>query len=59
MAQYYVRISKTYEDYIEADSEMEAIAIAEEALNEGDFGYSDCDVELCTDEEDEEEEEDE
>ncbi len=58
MAQYYVKISKTYEDYIEADSEMEAIAIAEEALNNDDFGYSDCDVELCTDEEDEEEDED-
>lgn len=54
MAQYYVRISKTYEEYIEADSEMEAIAIAEEALNNDDFGYSDCDVELCTDEDDEE-----
>ena len=53
MAQYYVRISKTYEEYIEADSEMEAIAIAEEALNDGDFGYSDCDVELCEDEDDE------
>lgn len=58
MAQYYVRISKTYEEYIEADSEMEAIAIAEEALNESDFGYSDCDVELCADEEDEEEDKD-
>lgn len=58
MAQYYVRISKTYEDYIEADSEMEAIAIAEEALNEGDFGYSDCDVELCDDGEEDEEDED-
>jgi hypothetical protein len=56
MAQYYVRISKTYEEYIEADSEMEAIAIAEEALNDGDFGYSDCDVELCEDEDDEEDE---
>lgn len=54
MAQYYVRISKTYEEYIEADSEMEAIAIAEEALNNDDFGYSDCDVELCADEDDEE-----
>lgn len=59
MAQYYVRISKTYEEYIEADSEMEAIAIAEEALNDGDFGYSDCDVELCADEDDEEEDEEE
>lgn len=58
MAQYYVKISKTYEDYIEADSEMEAIAIAEEALNNDDCDYSDCDVELCTDEEDEEEDED-
>lgn len=58
MAQYYVRISKTYEEYIEADSEMEAIAIAEEALNDGDFGYSDCDVELCDDGEEDEEDED-
>lgn len=57
MAQYYVRISKTYEEYIEADSEREAIAIAEEALNDGDFGYSDCDVELCTDEDEEDEDE--
>ena len=56
MAQYYVRISKTYEEYIEADSEMEAIAIAEEALNNDDYGYSDCDVELCEDEDEDDEE---
>lgn len=54
MAQYYVKVSRVYEDYIEADSEMEAIAIAEEAMNDGDFGYTDCDAELCTDEGEEE-----
>ena len=53
MAKYYVRVSRTYEDYIEADDEHEAIEIAEEAMFNGDFGYSDYDVELCNDEGDE------
>ena len=55
MAQYYVKVVRVYEDYIEAESKAEAVAIVDEAMNDGDFCYTDCDVELCVDEDEEEE----
>lgn len=54
MAQYWVKVARVYEDYIEADSESEAIEIAQEAVREGCFGYWDNDVEKCDDEEEDE-----
>lgn len=53
MAQYWVKIAKVYEDYIEADSEEEAIETAQEIMTEGCYGYWDSDVEKCDDEEEE------
>lgn len=53
MAQYWVKVARVYEDYIEADSEEEAVEIAQEAIKEDLFGYWDNEVELCEDEEDE------
>lgn len=54
MAQYWVKVARVYEDYIEADSESEAIEIAQETIKEGYYGYWDNDVEECDDEEEEE-----
>lgn len=53
MAQYWVKVARVYEDYIEADSEAEAIDIAQETMKEGIYGYWDNEAELCEDEEDE------
>lgn len=53
MAQYWVKVMKVFEDYIEADSEDEAIEEAQEIMIEGDYGYWDSEVERCEDEEDE------
>ena len=50
MAQYWVKVMRVFEDYIEADSEDEAIAIAQDAMLDGDLGYWDNEVERCEDE---------
>lgn len=55
MAQYWVKVARVYEDYIEADSEDEAIEIAQDAMCSGEFGYWDNEVERCEDEEEEDE----
>ena len=53
MGIYWVKVAKVYEDYIEADSEAEALDIAQETMREGIYGYWDNEVEKCKDEEDE------
>lgn len=45
MALYWVKVSRVYEDYVEADSEEEAIEIAEEAAREGLYTYWDGEAE--------------
>lgn len=55
MAQYWVKVARVYEDYVEADSEDEAIEMAQETVIEGYFGYWDNDVGKCEDEEGENE----
>ena len=55
MAQYWVKVMRVFEDYIEADSEDEAIRIAQDAMLDGDLGYWDNEVERCDDEEEEDE----
>ena len=54
MAQYWVKVARVFEDYIEADSEDEAIAIAQDAMLDGDLGYWDNEAERCEDDEEEE-----
>ena len=54
MAQYWVKIERVYEDYIEADSEAEAVEIAQTAMFEEELGYWDSEVEKCEDDEEEE-----
>lgn len=54
MAQYWVKVARVYEDYVEADSEAEAIDIAQETMKEGIYGYWDNEAELCEDDEEEE-----
>ena len=52
MAQYWVKVIKVFEDYVEANSEDEAIGIAQDAMLNG-LGYWNNEVGRCDDEEDE------